>query len=89
VCRNTIAARALCTLEFAPGTFSTAARSDARFTVMRGQHVLRTASLRLTNRGNVIRRGLGRLPRGRYTLAITTGRGRHSESVLRLAFRVR
>ncbi len=89
VCRNTIAARALCTLEFAPGTFSTAARSDARFTVMRGQHVIRTAALRVTSRGKVVRLGLGRLPRGRYTLTITTGRGRHSETVLRLAFRVR
>jgi hypothetical protein len=89
VCRNTIAARALCTLEFAPGTFSTAARSDARFTVTRGQHVIRSASLRITSHGKVIRRSLGRLPRGRYTLAVTTGRGRHSQTVLRLAFRVR
>jgi hypothetical protein len=89
VCRNTVAARALCTLEFAPGTFSTAARSDARFTVMRGGRVIRTAALRITSQGKVVRLGLGRLPRGRYTLAVTTGRGRHAETVLRLAFRVR
>ena len=89
VCRNTVAARALCTLEFAPGTFTTAARSDARYTVTRGAHVIRTASLRLTSHGKVVRRGLGQLPRGRYTLAIITGRGRHAETVLRLAFQVR
>jgi hypothetical protein len=89
VCRNTVAARALCTLEFAPGTFSTAARSDARFTVMRGGRVIRTAALRITSQGKVVRLGLGRLPRGRYMLAVTTGRGRHAETVLRLAFRVR
>ena len=89
VCRNTVAARALCSLEFVPGTFTTAARSDARYTVTRGAHVIRTASLRVTSHGKVIRRGLGRLPRGRYTLAIITGRGRHAETVLRLAFQVR
>jgi hypothetical protein len=89
MCRHTIAARALCTLEFAPGTFSTATRSDARLTVTRGAHVLRTTALALTNHGTVVRQGLGRLPRGRYMLAITTGRGRQSQTVLRLAFRVR
>ena len=88
VCRNTVAARALCTLEFAPGTFSTAARSDTAYTVMRGRHVIRTASLRITSQGKIVRRGLGQLPRGRYTLAITTGRGRHAKTVLRLAFQV-
>ena len=79
----------LCTLEFAPGTFSTAARRDARFTVMSGDHILQTASLHLTRQRTIVRRGLGRLRRGRYTLTITTGKGRHSVTVLRLAFPVR
>lgn len=52
-------------------------------------HVLRTASLHLTRQGNVVRQSLGRLSRGRYTLTVTTRRGRQSETVLRLAFRVR
>ncbi len=89
VCRNTVAARALCTLEFAPGTFSTAARRNARVTITSGHHVLRTASLHLTSPDNIVRRSVGRLPRGRYTLTITTGNVPHAKEVLRLAFQVK
>lgn len=89
VCRNTLAARTLCTLEFAPGTFSIAARPDTRYVITHGRRTIRSASLRLTTRGRIVRRRLGRLPRGRYTLAIIDGRGRHARTVLKLAFKVR
>ena len=48
VCRTTLIARTLCTLEFAPGTFSTAVRSDAQITIMHGDRVVHTELLRLT-----------------------------------------
>ena len=78
VCRNTAARKPLCTLEFAAGTASTATGSDMRFVVRRGRHVVRTGSLRHTRGETIVRQQLGRLPRGRYTLAVISGKGRHA-----------
>jgi Glycine rich protein len=89
VCRDTAAPKPLCTLEFAAGTASTAAGSDMRFVIRRGRHVVRTGSLRRTRRETIVRQRLGRLSRGRYTLAVISGKGRHARAVLRLDFRVR
>ena len=89
VCRRPFVARELCTLEFAPGTFSTAVRSDAQITIMHGDRVVHTELLRLTTTRKVIHRKLGRLARGRYTLLLTSGPRHHRHTVLRLAFRVR
>jgi hypothetical protein len=89
VCNNTVAARALCTLEFAPGTFSTAGRADLGFAIRRGHHLVRTGLLPRSGGETIVRRRLGRLPRGRYTLALVSGSGQHARMVLRLAFRVR
>ena len=89
VCRNTAAAKPLCTLEFAPGTSSTAARADARFVVRNGRHVVRTGSLGRIGREPIIGRRLGRLPRGRYTLTVINGQGTHARTVLQFAFWVK
>jgi Glycine rich protein/Protein of unknown function (DUF1573) len=89
VCRSPEAAHSLCTLEFAPGTVSTAVRADERFTVSRNDRVLRTATLHLASQGMLVRQSLGRLSRGRYTLTVTARRGGRSDTVLRLPFRVR
>jgi Glycine rich protein len=89
VCRKTAAHKPLCTLEFAAGTASTATRAEMRFVIRRGRHVVRTGPLRPTSRETIVRQRLGRLPRGRYTLAVITGKGRHARTVLRLDFRVR
>ncbi len=89
VCRTTLIARTLCTLEFAPGTFSTALRSHTQITIMHGDRVVHTELLRLTTTHKVIHRKLGRLARGRYMLLLTSGPRRHRHTVLRLAFRVR
>ena len=88
VCHNTTAAKAKCALEFAPGTSSTAARFDGRFVIRHGAHVVRTGSLPSTERETIVRRRLGQLPRGSYTLAVVSGQGRHARTVLRLAFRI-
>ena len=82
-------AQTLCTLEFAPGTFSTAVRSDAQVTIMHGDRVVRTELLRVTTTHQVIHRQLGHLARGRYTLLLTSGPPSHRHTVLRLTFRVR
>ena len=89
VCGVTFAARSVCTLEFVPGTSPVAARSRVRFVVTRGRHAVRSGALRLATGRKIIRRGLGRLPRARYTLVLTSGRGQRRRTVLRLAFRVR
>ena len=89
VCRRTVIARSLCTLEFAPGTFSAAVRSHAQITIMHGDRVVHTELLRVTTTHKVIHRKLGRLARGRYTLLLTSGPRHHRHTVLRLAFRVR
>jgi hypothetical protein len=89
ICRRTIVARALCTLEFAPGTFSTAVCSRTQVAVMRGQHVVRIELLRLWTGQKVIRQVLGRLRPGRYTLLVTSEAQHHRRTLLRLAFRVR
>ncbi|MGA9860007.1 MAG: hypothetical protein WBQ18_19230, partial [Solirubrobacteraceae bacterium] len=89
VCRNTPAAKVLCTLEFAPGSFTTALRTQARFRVEQGQHTVVSAQLPAKSTHGVIHASVGRLTRGRYTLIITTGHGRSAKTVLRLAFRVR
>ena len=89
VCRTTFVARVLCTLEFAPGTFSTAIRSHAQITIMQGDRVVHAELLRLTTARKIIHRKLGRLARGRYTLLLTTGPRNRRHTLLQLGFRVR
>jgi hypothetical protein len=88
VCRRSVVAFTLCTLEFAPGSFSTAVRSGAQITIMHGGRVVHTELLRLTTTHTVVHRQIGRLPRGSYLLLLTTGPTRDRHTLLRLAFRV-
>jgi len=89
VCRNTLAAQALCTLEFAPGTFSTeGAIKHASFVIERSGHTIESGTL-TTRPGKVSRLPVGKLSRGHYTLIITTGHGHGRKVLLRYLFEVR
>ncbi len=89
MCQNTALARALCTLEFTPGSFTTQARAGlVRFAVTHGRRTVSSGRLPLTGAALQRRRG-GKLARGRYTLVISSGRGRHVRVLLRLGFTVR
>jgi hypothetical protein len=89
VCRKTAIAEALCTLEFAPGTFATATTlTDARFRVERAGRTVTAGTVSPTKRSGEARVAVGKLPRGRYTLIVTNGRGRHTTTILKLGFSV-
>lgn len=89
-CRDTALAKALCKLEFAPGTFTIqgGGQATAYFRVQRAGRTVVTGRVR-TIAGRTVRHALGRLPRGRYTLIVTSGPSAHSKVLLRKAFRVR
>jgi hypothetical protein len=70
VCQNTPIARALCSIEFAPGTFTF---KKAAFTIDRGHSVVARGTLAL-RRGRISTHIVRGLRRGRYTLTITEGR---------------
>ena len=83
VCRNTIAARGLCLLEFAPGTYTIAGgATQASFRIEHARRTVRSGSLTVS-RGRITRRSVGRLHSGRYTLLITTGHGHRTRVMLR------
>ena len=88
VCQNTLVAKALCTLEFAPGSFSIAGGQKAMVEVFRAGHIVVRGELR-TIRGTPVRARLGRLAHGHYTLLITARHGARTRDLLRLAFTVR
>ena len=89
VCRNNAVARALCTLEFAPGTWAVqGSQLRALFRVSRAGWTVERGRL-VVARGQVARVPIGRLRRGRYTLVITTKHGRVTTVLLTLRFRVR
>ena len=93
VCRNTQLARALCTLEFAPGTFTI--QGTGHSSSFRASYVI-TRSGRSVAAGTitgstveVTRHSVGKLARGRYTLIITNGHGRSRRVLLSYRFRMR
>lgn len=89
VCRNNLIARALCTLEFAPRTWSAQGSTiRAWFQLSRAGRTVEQGRL-IVARGQIARVPIGRLPRGRYTLVITTKHGRVTTVLLTLRFRVR
>ncbi len=87
-------ARALCTLEFGPGTFTFHGLS-ANSSVIHANFVLeRSGRLILAGRITVkpraiTRASIGRLTRGRYTLIISTGRDRSRKVLLTYRFQLR
>jgi hypothetical protein len=88
VCRNTVLAKALCTLEFAPGTFTTAGIvADVTFRVIRGTRTVLSGTVK-AKRDTVSMTKVGRLRRGRYTLILSSGHGRASRLLLRDTFQV-
>jgi hypothetical protein len=89
VCRNTVVARGLCSLEFAPGTYTSAGRvTQARFQIEHAGRTVRSGQLTV-RRGRLTQRSIGRLHSGHYTLIITTGHGHQSRLMLRRTFTVR
>lgn len=88
VCQNTAPAKGLCFLEFVPGsyTISPTARTAA-FRIERAGRTIARGTLPL-KRKRLTRTALGKLRQGRYTLIITTGRGRKSRTLLKLSFKV-
>jgi hypothetical protein len=82
VCLNTKAAENQCALEFAPGTFTIQPGAAAdTFTLRHGGRTVLHGSL-IVRRGHITIRTLGHLRRGRYTLIVTTGHGRHTRVLL-------
>ena len=66
-------AKALCALEFAPGSYAArGTATTASFRVVRSGHAVVSGSLRIGRRA-LVRTGLGRLRRGRYTLVVVEG----------------
>jgi hypothetical protein len=89
VCRNTLAAKALCTLEFAPGTFKVQGTvKQASFRIEHRGRTVITGTIPV-KQGKVSRKKIGKLRPGRYTLIITASLGHNKTNVLlRCTFRV-
>jgi len=82
----------LCTLEFAPGTWTTAAVGTpirAAFTIARGRLVVASATVLVRGTDGTARVHAARLAPGRYVLTVTTGRGRSIRALLRRTVTVR
>ena len=94
MCQNTVLARALCTLEFAPGTFSLKGASR-KSSIIHANFVLQRSGRRIlagritAKAGTITRASIGRLARGRYTPIISTGRGRSRTVLLTYRFQLR
>ena len=78
ICRNTSVAKAVCAIVFAPGSWTVSAPTTrAWMRIMRGRRTIARAGVTV-KRGRTAVVPVGRLRRGRYTLLITTARGRRS-----------
>jgi hypothetical protein len=79
----------LCSLEFAPGTYTTAGRTtQASFRIEHAKRTVRSGRLTV-RRGRLTQRSIGRLHPGRYTLIITTGHGHRIRVMLQRTFTIR
>ncbi len=88
VCRTTLLARILCTLEFAPGKWrASSSVVHASYRIRHAGRIVATGRLTIT-RGRIARVSIGRLRRGHYSLLVTVGRGRHPQVLLTQAFTV-
>ena len=87
VCSAVVHGTALCEIECAPTSYQIHGTSTtATYSVQQGHRVVAHGQLVL-RRGRVTRRAV-RLTPGRYTLIISTGRGRQQTILVRLPFRV-
>jgi hypothetical protein len=85
VCQNTAAAKLLCAIEFAPGTYTTQhANAAADFTIKRANRVVAHGTFRIRN-GHVSTTRIRRLGHGRYTLTVTVGHGRNARVLVHQA----
>jgi hypothetical protein len=84
VCQNTLAAKLLCAIEFAPGTYSTHVNAEADFTVKRANRVVARGTFTIRN-GHITTTRIRRLGHGRYTLTVTVGHGRNARVLLHRA----
>ena len=82
VCQNTLAAKVLCAIEFAPGTYATkGVNATADFTITRANRVVAHGTFTLRN-GHISTTRVPRLGRGRYTLTVSVGHGRRARVLL-------
>jgi hypothetical protein len=91
ICRASVLALSLCSIEFAPGTFVAGTRSGvtvAQLRIVRDGRVIAQQSITLRP-GRVARPRLPLLARGRYTLRITVGRGGRQVTLDSIRFTVR
>ena len=89
VCRNNPAAITLCSIEFAPGIWSSQTRSEqATFRITRAGRTVAHGTLTL-RQGQITRRQIRGLRRGHYTLIIAVGHGRHPAILLTRVFSVK
>lgn len=89
ICQDTRAAKRLCTILFAPGTWSVSASAQiASFSLDRAGRTVMHGTVKITHGGLVLRRIRG-LRRGHYTLIVRLRRPRHAQVLVRGTFIVR
>jgi hypothetical protein len=90
VCLNNLVAKALCTITFAPGTWTTlvGAAADASFAVRSGTKTVMHGTVMIRRGGLVLHMIRGQRP-GRYTLVVTIRRGHRTRVLARRTFVVR
>ena len=89
VCQNTVVARTLCAIEFAPGSYAVhGATFTAHYQLLRHGRVAAHGTL-IARHGRITRASTGRLRQGAYTLVVSTGAGRARRVLLRIIVHVR
>jgi virginiamycin B lyase len=89
VCQSNLAAQFLCSITFAPGTWTTQLHTAAdRYRLSRDGRTIATGMIKL-RRGRVTIKPRRHLRPGRYLLTITSGSGRHTRTVLRHTITIR
>jgi hypothetical protein len=82
VCQNTAAAKILCAIEFAPGTYTTQrVNAAADFTITRANRIVARGTFKLRN-GHITTTRIPQLGHGRYTLTVTVGQARGARVLL-------
>jgi hypothetical protein len=85
VCQNTLAAKLLCAIEFAPGTYTTQGTLvQAHFTIKRANRVVVHGTFKVHN-GHVTTTRIRHLGHGHYTLTVTVGHGPNTRVLLHQA----
>jgi virginiamycin B lyase len=88
ICNNTLAAKVLCTVLFAPGSWTTNSTTVASYALARDHRVYAHGSIAI-HHGRVTLPPLRHLRRGNYRLTIAVGRGPRRHTVVDRMIRVR